>query len=136
MPKYLGLADLVVPLNDDRWRNANDCKVFSHGHGQPTLASAVPLPAVSEGWKLRQHARLAPSQIQWIFAHPEKARMGRLPGRNAPGFSKTVGRVEAWSTLAARLNHALLRRQPRLAKARSDHRYSQVSQARRFETRL
>jgi glycosyltransferase involved in cell wall biosynthesis len=86
MPRYLGLADLVVlPLNNDLLAQTQmPCKVFeAMAMAKPVIASAVAdLSRVLEGcgWTVPPDdgAALA-RQIQWVFDHPqESAEFGRL----------------------------------------------------------
>ena len=99
MPRYLGLADLVVlPLNDDLLAQTQmPCKVFeAMAMAKPIIASAVadmPLVLKECGWTVPPDdvASLA-RQIQWVFAHPQEAgESGRRARKNcADKFSKPI----------------------------------------------
>ena len=86
MPKYLGLADLIVlPQNDDLLAQTQmPCKVFeAMAMAKPIIASSVAdLPKVLAGcgWTVPPgDVDALARQIQWVSTHPrEAAEFGRL----------------------------------------------------------
>lgn len=99
MPRYLGLADLVVlPLNDDLLAQTQmPCKVFeAMSMAKPIIASAVAdMPQILEGcgWTTPpDEVDALARQIQWVFSHPvESAEIGRQARKMcADKFSKSV----------------------------------------------
>jgi len=80
MPRYLGLADLVVlPLNNDQLAQTQmPCKVFeAMAMAKPIIASAVAdMPQVLDecGWTVPPNdVDALARQIQWVFDHPRES---------------------------------------------------------------